>query len=93
VARNPQAPQGKLARGRLEVTLADTSASLGGDETTWDAIRHGLAVSGQGLRWSAQMVVVGICFVAPWILAIWIAWRLFTRGKKRSPSGTGVPPV
>lgn len=89
VARNPQAPQGKLARGRLELTLADTSASLGGEETTWDAIRHGLSVSGEGLRWSAQMVVVGICFVTPWLLAIWIAWRLFARRRR----GTGVPPV
>ncbi len=92
VAKNPQADQGKLAHGRLEVTLADTSASLGGEETTWDAIRHGLAVSGEGLRWSAQMVVVGFCFVAPWALAIWIAWRLYQRNRKRN-RGSGVPPV
>jgi hypothetical protein len=70
----------------LEVTLADAATSLGGQETTWDAIRNGLSVSGQGLRWSMQMIVIGLCFVAPWAVAIWIGWRLFQRGKERRPA-------
>jgi hypothetical protein len=87
MSRNPQAPVGKLARGRLEVTLADAAVSFGGQETTWDAIHNGLSVSGQGLRWSMQMLVVGFCFVAPWAIALWIGWRIFRRGKTRSAVG------
>jgi hypothetical protein len=78
-----------LARGRFEVTFADASTSLGGEETAWDAIRHGLAVSGQGLRWSVQMIVIGFCFVAPLALVLWGAWKLLRRRNR----GTGVPPV
>jgi prepilin-type processing-associated H-X9-DG protein len=77
VSRNPQAPQGRLARGRFEVTFADASTSLGGEETAWDAIRHGLAVSGQGLRWSMQMIVIGFCFIAPLGLVLWVLWKLW----------------
>jgi len=93
MTRNPQAPEGKLARGRLEVTLADAATSLGGQETTWDAIRNGLSVSGQGLRWSMQMIVVGICFVAPWVIAMWVGWRLFRRVKTRPATTTVSKPA
>jgi hypothetical protein len=93
VTHNQQAPPGKLARGRLEVTLADAATSLGGQETTWDAVRNGLSVSGQGLRWSMQMIVIGLCFVAPWAGAIWIGWRLFRRGKTRQATGGVSKPV
>jgi hypothetical protein len=31
------------------------------------------------------MLVVGACFIAPWALVIWIAWKLLRR-KSRSPA-------
>jgi hypothetical protein len=93
VARNPQAPQGRLARGRLEITFADAAASLGGDETTWDAIRHGLAVSGMGLRWSVQMIVIGFCFVAPWALLIWGLWKFLRRATTPKTPGPDPAPA
>jgi ACT domain-containing protein len=83
VNHNAQAPKGKLARGRLEVTLADAATGLGGEETTSDAIRNGLAVSGQGLRWSVQMLVIGGCIVLPWIAVLWVGWRLLKRRKNK----------
>jgi autotransporter-associated beta strand protein len=83
VNHNTQAPQGKLARGRLEVTLADAATGLGGEETTWDALRNGLNVSGQGLRWSVQMLTIGACIVLPWIFVIWVGWKLLKRRKQR----------
>jgi ACT domain-containing protein len=88
VTHDAQAPTGRLARGRLEVTLADAASGLGGEETTWDAIRHGLAVSGQGLRWSVQMLVIGGCIVVPWILVIWVGWKLLKRRKASQTTAT-----
>jgi hypothetical protein len=76
-------PEGPLARARIDATFSNSAASLGGEETTWDAIRNGLSVSGRGLRWSLQMLVVGFCFVAPWIFVLWLIWKLIRRGRSR----------
>jgi len=81
-------PEGPLARARIDATFSNSAASLGGEETTWDAIRNGLSVSGRGLRWSLQMLVVGFCFVAPWIFVLWIIWKLIRRGRNRAAAPT-----
>jgi len=47
-----------------------------------------LATSALGLRWSLQMLVIGICFVAPWVLVIWAGWKLARRRKPISPVAT-----
>ena len=72
-------PEGPLARARIDVTFSNSAESLGGEQSTWDAIRHALSVTGTGLRWSLQMLVIGICFVAPWALVLWGVWRLVRR--------------
>jgi len=79
VSYDDSVPPGSLARARIDATFSNSGASLGGEESTWDAIRHGLATSGLGLRWSLQMLVIGLCFVAPWVLVVWIVWRLLRR--------------
>ena len=79
-------PEGPLTRARIDVTFSNSAASLGGEESTWDAIRHGLETSGLGLRWSLQMLIIGVCFVAPWVLVIWGIWKL----SRRRPRATTV---
>jgi hypothetical protein len=85
-------PDGPLARARIDVTFSNSPASLGGEETTFDALRNGLSVSGRGLRWSLQLLVIGFCFVAPWVLVLWILWRVIRRSRSRAtppaPSAT-----
>lgn len=76
-------PEGPLSRARIDATFSNSAASLGGEETTWDAIRNGLSVSGRGLRWSLQMLVVGFCFVAPWIFVLWLIWKVIRRSRPR----------
>jgi hypothetical protein len=76
-------PDSPLARARIDVTFSNSPISLGGEETTWDAIRNGLAVSGRGLRWSLQLLVIGFCFVAPWVLVLWVIWRAVRRSRLR----------
>ena len=73
------APQGALARARIQATFSDSARSLGGQESGWDALRRGLETSATGLRWSLQMLVIGACFVAPWLLVIWVGWKLLRR--------------
>ncbi|HSU68374.1 MAG TPA: hypothetical protein VLJ39_15955, partial [Tepidisphaeraceae bacterium] len=86
-------PDGPLARARIDATFSNSPTSLGGEETTWDAIRHGLATSGAGLRWSLQMLVVGFCFVAPWVFVLWIIWRVIRRSRATpAPAPAPVPP-
>jgi hypothetical protein len=93
VAFDSTVPDGPLARARIDATFSNSSASLGGEETTWDAIRHGLATSGQGLRWSLQMLVIGLCFVAPWVIALWILIRLIRRSRATTPKPITPPAV
>jgi anti-sigma factor RsiW len=79
-------PEGPLTRARIDVTFSNSAASLGGEESTWDAIRHGLETSALGLRWSLQMLVIGLCFVAPWAILIWGIWKLARRKPRTSPA-------
>ena len=79
-------PEGRFARARIDATFSNSSASLGGEESTWDALRHGLATSGRGLRWSLQYLIVGLCFVLPWVLLVWLIWRLFRRRRSTPPT-------
>lgn len=83
VSFDSSVPENPLSRARIDVTFSNSAASLGGEETTWDAIRNGLSVSGRGLRWSLQMLVVGFCFVAPWVFVLWLIYKLIRRSRTR----------
>jgi hypothetical protein len=85
VAFDNSIPEGPLSRMRIDVTFSNSAASLGGEESTWDALRHGLETSAMGLRWSMQMLVIGLCFVAPWVLVIWAIWKWSRRTKQKTP--------
>ena len=47
-------------------------------------MRRGLETSAAGLRWSLQMLVVGACFVAPWIFVIWLGWKFLRRKPRKT---------
>jgi hypothetical protein len=32
--------------------------------------------------WSLQLIVIGLCFVIPWLLILWGGWRLLKRRAK-----------
>ena len=83
VAFDTGVPDGSLARARIDVTFSNSASSLGGEETTGDAIRNGLSVSGKGLRWSVQMLVVGFCFVAPWAIVLFVIGKVIRRSRTR----------
>jgi hypothetical protein len=82
VERNPQAPEGKLAIARLDVTLANDPI-VPGDEGLWSQIRHGLSVSLRGLSVSVSWLIVGVLFVLPWLVLLYVAFWLLRRVWRR----------
>jgi hypothetical protein len=89
VAENQQAPSGRLAIARLDVTLSN-ELLVPHDEGLWSQLRYGLSVSLRGLALSAGWLIIGVLFVLPWLLlvlaAVWLIRRLF-----RSPAQTPAP--
>jgi hypothetical protein len=85
-ASNAQVPQGTLARARVELTLATPDAMVAADQGLWGSIREGLRTSVAGLLWSLRILVIGLCFVVPWVLIIWGGWRLIQRSRRPEPA-------
>ena len=95
VTRDPQAPEGKLALGRLVVTLSNTPLLVPSDQGLWSQLRSGLAFSLRGLSISASWLIVGLLFVLPWVLVLyavlWLARRICSaptcpRGRTAAPA-------
>jgi hypothetical protein len=80
-ARNPQAPEGKLARARIEITFGNAEAIVAPGQGVWSSVRNALATSAAGLLWSLQIVIIGLCFVLPWALLLWAGWKFARRRK------------
>jgi hypothetical protein len=82
---NSQAPQGKLARSQLDITIASPEAIVSGDRGLWGSIRAGLSTSVAGLLYSLQLIIVGLCCVGPWVAVIWAGWSVMKR--RRAAAG------
>src|SRR5262249_19126683 len=65
-ARNPQAPDGKLALARVEVTLSNADLIVPRDDGLWPQVRKGLSYSVTVLSLSATWLIFGLCVVLPW---------------------------
>jgi hypothetical protein len=78
-SRNAQVPDGKLTRARLAITLGNAEALVSADSGIWSTIKSALATSIKGLLWSLQLIVIGLCLVGPWVLLIWMGWRIVKR--------------
>jgi anti-sigma factor RsiW len=81
VITNPQAPEGKLAVARFDVTLSNADMLVPRDEGLGAQLRRGLSFSLQALLLSARWLLVLVVFVLPWVLlswvAVWVARRLY----------------
>jgi glycine cleavage system regulatory protein len=83
------APDGKLALARITVGLGTADLLIPQEEGFWAQVRHGLSVSLRGLSISAGWLIVGLLFVLPWIIVLWLVvlgirklwWR---RGEEES---------
>jgi hypothetical protein len=86
--KNAQVPEGPLARARLNLTIGSVESIVPGERGFWESIREGLSTSVQGLLWSLQLIVIGLCLVGPWVLLIWGGWRLLRRNKRATEPAT-----
>jgi hypothetical protein len=77
--KNLQVPPGALARARVEVTFGNAEAIVAPDRGIVASLRRGLATSMTGLMWSLQLIVIGLCFVLPWVVVAWLIWRAIKR--------------
>jgi hypothetical protein len=84
-ARNPQAPAGKLATARFDVTLVSGEQILAADEGLWPQIRNGLSYSAKTLLVSVTWLIFGLCVVLPWLLVIYGVYRLVRRVGRPQP--------
>ncbi len=83
--KNLQVPAGALAKARIDVTFGNAEAIVSPDKGFWASIRRGFSTSVSGLMLSLQFIVVGLCFVLPWIAVIWVGWRVIKR-RRQTPS-------
>jgi hypothetical protein len=92
VTRDPQAPEGKLALGRIVVTVSTADVLVPSDQGLWPEIRRGLAFSLRGLSMSASWLIVGLLFVLPWLLLIyvvvWLVRRIIGSGTGATAGGS-----
>jgi hypothetical protein len=85
--RNPQVPDGKLAIARLDVTLSNAELIVPRDGGLLAQIRTGLATSFTAISWSLIVVIVGLCFVLPWAVVLYIVYRVIAWIRRRAISG------
>jgi hypothetical protein len=89
-AQDQQAPDGKLATARLDVTLSNTDLIVAKDDGLWPQVRRGLSLSAVVLLTSVTWVVFGLCVVLPWALVGYGGYRVF---RWLVPKGAGATPA
>ena len=78
-SRDLQAPDGRFATARLDVTLSNTDLIVAKDDGLWPQVRRGLSFSVTVLLMSVTWVVFGLCVVLPWAVVGYGGYRLFRR--------------
>jgi hypothetical protein len=81
INRNPQAPEGDLALGRLQVNLSNPDPLVSTDSGPWARIKGGLSVSITALSWSLTFIVVGLCLVVPIGAVAWVILKIVRKSK------------
>ncbi|MBX9582516.1 MAG: DUF4349 domain-containing protein, partial [Gemmataceae bacterium] len=91
-ARDPQAPEGKFATARIDVTVTSPDRIVGADEGVWPPVRKGLSYSLAVLLTSLTYVVFGLCVVLPWALIGFVGYRAVRWTTRPAPEPTPAPP-
>jgi hypothetical protein len=90
-SKDLQVPPGNLARARIDVTFANADTLVAPERGIFASVRRGLSTSVEGLMMSLQFIIVGLCFVLPWALVLYAAWRFFKRRRKTETMTTPAP--
>jgi anti-sigma factor RsiW len=90
-SHDPKVPDSPLAIARLTVTLSNAELIVPSDDGLWPQIRKGLSTSFIALSWSLTVVIVGVCFVLPWVVVAYFAYRLVARLRRGAATGNVTP--
>jgi hypothetical protein len=86
-SKNTGVPDNELAVARLEVKVSN-EILVAHDSGPAANIRRGLAISLQAGSWSLMLVMIGICFVLPLVLVIWVSVKI---RRKFAPKAAPAP--
>jgi hypothetical protein len=87
--RDPQAPEGKYATARIDVTLTSADKIVADNAGVWPPVKRGLAYSASALLTSLTWVVFGLCVVLPWAVIGYGGYRVVRwMGRPASPGAT-----
>lgn len=81
--RNPQVPESDLASARLVVVLSNAPLIVPRDDSLWRSIREGLNFSFRAFSISLMFVIIGVLFVLPWAVVIYLVYRVWLRLRPR----------
>jgi hypothetical protein len=86
-----QAPEGKSATARIEVTLENADSIVQTDDGLWQPVKKGLSYSASVLLTSLTWLVFGLCVLLPWAVVGYGGYRVVKRVAR--PTTTEVPGV
>jgi len=92
-SRDPQAPEGKSATARIDVTIANVESIVNPDDGLWPPVKKGLSYSASVLLTSMTWVVFGLCVVLPWAVLGYGGYRVVRRFTTPSKVDVVSPPV
>ncbi len=87
-AKHPEVPDSPLALARLEITLSNKELIVPSDGGFGFNLHKGLSDSFLILSWSLRFLILGLCVLLPWALAVWAIYRLVVRVRRRSTPAT-----
>jgi hypothetical protein len=85
LTKNVQAPDGKLAVARVDVTMSN-EVLVPRDEGLKAQVLNGLSFSLRGLSLSVSWLIVGVLFLLPWALLLYAVVWLFRRLWRTEPA-------
>jgi hypothetical protein len=92
-AINPASPDNEIGRARFEITLQSRDQIVGRDDGIAATLRRALQTSAKGLLVSLQVLVVGLLFVVPWAMLVYLGYRLVRRSRTRGEAGPTPSPA
>lgn len=95
--QNPQAPEGKYAIARIDVTVTTAERIVGANDGVVPQVRRGLSYSVSVLLTSLTWLIFGLCVVVPWALVGYGGYRVVRWAVRPEPaplpSAPPSPPV
>jgi hypothetical protein len=91
--RDAQAPEGRYALARIEVTLTSAEGIVPADAGVWPQVKRGLSYSASVLLTSLTWVVFGLCVVLPWAAIGYVGYRVVRRTARTETAAAPTPPA